>query len=112
MARTPQYETERPRRLMTGVTLVAAAMMAVVATSQPTSATQGRTDGLTFANGDGTLRTIGMDARDADGPFFRELGTNGRTCATCHRPAQAWSVTSAELRDRFDRTEGLDPIFR
>jgi hypothetical protein len=31
---------------------------------------------------------------------------------TCHRPAQAWNITPAELRDRFDRTDGLDPIFR
>ena len=53
-----------------------------------------------------------MDDADADNPFFQELGTNGRSCVTCHRPAQGWSITPAELRDRFDRTDGLDPIFR
>jgi cytochrome c peroxidase len=53
-----------------------------------------------------------MDTIDADNPFFKELGTNGRSCATCHRPAQGWNITPAELRDRFDRTDGLDPIFR
>ena len=53
-----------------------------------------------------------MDDVDADNPFFQELGTNGRSCVTCHRPAQGWSITPAELRDRFDRTDGLDPIFR
>ncbi len=31
---------------------------------------------------------------------------------TCHRPAQAWSITPAELRERFERTDGLEPIFR
>src|SRR5262249_30355892 len=30
----------------------------------------------------------------------------------CHRPAQGWTITPAELRDRFERTDGLDPIFR
>ena len=52
-----------------------------------------------------------MNEVDADNPFFRALGTNGRSCVTCHRPAQGWSITPVELRDRFDRTDGLDPIF-
>src|SRR6185369_275513 len=52
------------------------------------------------------------DDVDADNPFFQELGTNGRSCVTCHQPAQGWNITPAELRDRFDRTDGLDPIFR
>ena len=26
-------------------------------------------------------------------PFFAELGTNGRVCFTCHRPAQGWTIT-------------------
>jgi hypothetical protein len=45
-------------------------------------------------------------------PLFQDLGTNGRTCFSCHRPAEAWTVTPAELRERFERTAGLDPIFR
>src|SRR6185369_16002814 len=39
-------------------------------------------------------------------------GTNGRSCTTFHVPAQAWTITPEELRDRFERTSGLDPIFR
>ena len=46
------------------------------------------------------------------GPFFEELGTNGRTCASCHRVEQGWSITPKELQERFERTEGLDPVFR
>jgi hypothetical protein len=49
---------------------------------------------------------------DLNNPFFQDLGTNGRTCFTCHRPAQAWTITPEEIRDRFERTQGLDPIFR
>ena len=49
---------------------------------------------------------------DRDNPFFAELGTNGRSCLSCHRPAQAWSITPVELRERFDRTAGHDPVFR
>lgn len=46
------------------------------------------------------------------GAFFQSLGTNGRSCASCHRPAEGWSVSAAEVQFRFFETQGLDPIFR
>jgi len=49
---------------------------------------------------------------DLSGPFFQSLGTNGRSCASCHRPAQGWSISADEVRLRFELTRGLDPIFR
>jgi hypothetical protein len=49
---------------------------------------------------------------DLSGPFFQSLGTNGRTCASCHRPTQGWGISAAEVRTRFEATQGLDPIFR
>jgi cytochrome c peroxidase len=48
----------------------------------------------------------------ADNPFFQNLGTNGRTCFTCHQPAFGWSVSAASVAARFDATGGTDPIFR
>src|SRR5262245_65027688 len=112
MNRTPQRQTEPSRRLTTGVTLVAAATVALIATALASSETPHRAGGLTFPNQNGAVGIVGFDERDSDNPFFQELGTNGRKCVTCHQPAQAWSITPAELRDRFDRTEGLDAIFR
>src|SRR5262249_14236027 len=44
--------------------------------------------------------------------FFEPLGSNGRSCATCHRPAQGWTISVEEVRARFKATKGLDPIFR
>jgi cytochrome c peroxidase len=44
--------------------------------------------------------------------FFQNLGTNGRTCATCHQQSDGWSVSAAHIRDRFMATLGSDPIFR
>jgi cytochrome c peroxidase len=56
---------------------------------------------------------------NVDGPtdatknaFFKDLGTNGRRCVTCHQASDAWSVTPTHLRDRFNATHGKDPIFR
>lgn len=49
---------------------------------------------------------------DLTNPFFQVLGTNGRSCATCHAPQTGWTVTPARLRLRFFATGGTDPIFR
>ena len=46
------------------------------------------------------------------GAFFQSLGTNGRSCSSCHRPAEGWSVSADEIKLRFLFTYGLDPIFR
>jgi hypothetical protein len=66
----------------------------------------------TFADDTGTVGTINVAGSiDSDNPFFQSLGTNGRTCATCHRAADGWTVTPAHLRERFAASRGLDPIF-
>ena len=49
---------------------------------------------------------------DTSNPFFASLGTNGRTCASCHQQAEGWSITPAGVTKRFDATGGTDPIFR
>jgi cytochrome c peroxidase len=71
-------------------------------------------DVLVFDNPGGVLRTISVNGSPADtsSPFFQDLGTNGRTCVTCHRPGQAWSITPDDVRQRFAASNGLDPIFR
>ncbi len=44
--------------------------------------------------------------------FFKNLGTNGRTCFTCHQPQSGWSVSAADIAKRFEASAGTDPIFR
>lgn len=44
--------------------------------------------------------------------FFKNLGTNGRTCFTCHQPQNGWSVSAAGVSERFAASAGTDPIFR
>jgi hypothetical protein len=55
---------------------------------------------------------IDNTAIELTGPFFQSLGRNGRSCGSCHRPAEAWSVSAAEVQLRFLLTQGLDLIFR
>jgi len=44
--------------------------------------------------------------------FFQNLGTNGRTCFTCHQPESDWTVSAAGVAERFTASGGADPIFR
>src|SRR5690349_15608274 len=70
-------------------------------------------NGFEFRNPTGRHSTIST-AGDIDltGPFFQDLGTNGRRCVSCHQPSDGWTVTPPSLQERFDATGGLDPIFR
>ena len=49
---------------------------------------------------------------DLANPFFQSLGTNGRSCGSCHQPADAWTVTPRHIQERFEASGGTDPIFR
>ncbi len=48
---------------------------------------------------------------DLTGEFFQTQGTNGQSCASCHIPEEAWSITPATLRRLFDETNGTHPVF-
>src|SRR5438270_431430 len=60
----------------------------------------------------GTLSTYSTAGGvDQANPFFQSLGTNGRTCASCHVASDAWSITPPDLQARFNSSQGLDPVF-
>jgi cytochrome c peroxidase len=56
-----------------------------------------------------TFHTSG--AIDFTNPFFQALGTNPRTCMTCHNPNQGWTMTSEANKQLFKDTDGLAPLF-
>jgi cytochrome c peroxidase len=71
-------------------------------------------NGVFFPNPGGasqTYSTVGGGI-DLTGPFFQVLGTNGRSCGTCHQPSDGMSVSAANVQQRFLQTRGRDPIFR
>jgi hypothetical protein len=66
-----------------------------------------------FADPTGLFRTFNMNgAIDFDNEFFQSLGTNGRSCGSCHQPADGWTIVPAHVQARFEATDGDDPIFR
>jgi cytochrome c peroxidase len=44
--------------------------------------------------------------------FFQNLGTNGRTCFSCHQPQDGWTISAASVKARFEASAGDDPLFR
>ncbi len=65
-----------------------------------------------FQDPSGHVRTLtAAGAIDTTNPFFRSLGTNGRSCATCHVAGDAFSLTPADAQARFVATGGADPLF-
>jgi hypothetical protein len=103
-----------PRCFSTLAIPVLAGAIVTTVTLTGRSATADRADDV-IASRDpfGQLRTFTTNgAFDFDNPFFRELGTNGRACSTCHQPDQGWTITPRDVQRRFVESRGLDPIFR
>ena len=100
------------RNLLTGALVVAATLLAIggVSGQQFTFVP----NGTFFANPTGASTTYSTTGGGIDltGPFFQSLGTNDRSCSTCHQPSDAMSVAAVNVQQRFDVTQGLDPIFR
>jgi hypothetical protein len=59
---------------------------------------------LGILNTSGVLETKGH-------PFFEPIGANGRACVSCHQPANAMSLSTETIRQRWQETQGKDPIF-
>lgn len=67
---------------------------------------------LVFFDPTGVIATYNVNGRsDTSNPFFQVLGTNGRTCATCHVPRDAFGLSAAYAERIYRRTRGRDPLF-
>jgi cytochrome c peroxidase len=106
----------RYRRNIICAVFLAAAMLGVIAavSGQQIPFFSFIPNGVFFPNPSGASQTYSTinGGLDLTGPFFQSLGTNGRTCATCHQPSDGMSVSAANVQLRFLLTQGQDPIFR
>jgi cytochrome c peroxidase len=71
-------------------------------------------NGTSFLNPGGasqTYSTVGGGIEQT-GLFFQSLGTNGRSCSSCHQPSDGMSVSALNVELRFIQSAGTDPIFR
>ena len=59
----------------------------------------------------GSLNTAGPTVT-ATNAFFQNLGSNGRTCFSCHQPGDGWGISTSSIRFTFLTSAGTAPIFR
>ena len=103
------------RNALVATFLAAAVLVAIAAASgQQIPFVTFIPNGVFFPNSNGASQTYSANdgGIDLTGPFFQSLGTNGRTCGTCHQPSDGMSVSAANVELRFLLTQGTDPIFR
>ena len=48
---------------------------------------------------------------DQSNAFFQSLGTNGRSCGSCHQADQSFSISAKGVREIYEQTHGEDPLF-
>jgi cytochrome c peroxidase len=80
----------------------------------PLLAQSGQSDRIGDADPSGIVSTYqpGGTTLTSSNPFFQSLGTNGRTCFTCHQLQTGWTVSAQSVQARFNSSLGTDPIFR
>ncbi len=99
-------------RLIVSAVAIASAAACVVASSAPigTTAPPGSRSAPNPTGAADTYSTRLLI--DTTNPFFQSLGTNGRSCSSCHQQGDGWTIVPASLQRRFDATGGSDPVFR
>src|SRR5688572_9537982 len=62
---------------------------------------------LPFPNAAGFAATVSTAGGiDLSNEFFRDLGSNGRRCVSCHVPSVGWTITPAHVQAVFAATQG------
>jgi len=98
------------RLLPAGILLAGAGCGLASDVDDPVS--EGNAKLLSTRNEFGTAETFHVTgAVDFTNPFFQQLGTNPRTCATCHGSDQGWTMTSDANDKLFNVSNGLAPLF-
>jgi len=76
-------------------------------TADQTTVRQFNTDNLS-----GQMATVSTTGSiDLGNPFFQSLGTNGRSCATCHLQSDGWGLSATAVQAVFAANGPTDPLF-
>jgi hypothetical protein len=81
-------------------------------TERPEAAARGTGDLFLSPNASGQMGTVSTTGTiDRGNAFFRSLGTNGRSCGSCHFQASAFGLSAEAAQAVFAATGGADPLF-
>ncbi len=100
-----------------GISLVAAAGLVLAGCSEGAPPTTTTTSNLIpslqpYPTPSGTESTYSATGSiDPTGIFFQALGTNPRSCASCHQLSQGMGLSAASVQALFTSSNGSDPLF-
>jgi cytochrome c peroxidase len=81
-------------------------------TDRPEADAGGKSSSFLTSNPTGQMGTVSTaGAIELGNPFFQSLGTNGRTCASCHLQASAFGLSAQAVQAAFAARGGADPLF-
>jgi cytochrome c peroxidase len=95
-------------RLAAGLLTTTVALSGCLIGDDPFEEQAATTTQVANATGAGDSSGVG----NTNTAFFASLGSNGRSCGSCHVAGEGWTITPAGVQARFDATAGTDPIFR
>ena len=99
------WAVKQKKHLAVSAILVAGTMLAGIAAVNGQFPSLGNfiPNGIFFPNPNGASETYSTNGGGIDqtGPFFQSMGTNGRTCGTCHEPSDGMSISAADVDLRF-----------
>ena len=89
-----------------------ASLVAIAAAAQEAAAPTSSAAVQVSPDATGAIATVSRNGPvNGNGAFFQSLGTNGRSCATCHVADQAMSISVKDVQRRFQQSRGADPLF-
>ena len=104
--------TANPHGICSILLACAGLLGAAAAAAQGSDGGGSSVGGQSFLDASGVITTLSLNGSlDNQGAFFQSLGTNGRSCATCHVASQAMSISATGVQLRFLETLGRDPLF-
>lgn len=81
--------------------------------ASPPGLTADKTSGIMMSpDPSGQIATVSTSGSiDGSNPFFQSLGTNGRSCGTCHLQSDGFGLSAASVQAVFAASGANDPLF-
>ena len=80
--------------------------------SPPALAADKTADMVALRDPSGQIATVSTRGSiDLGNPFFQSLGTNGRSCATCHLQSDGMGLSASAVQATFAASGPTDPLF-
>ena len=113
LVRSKRLCVKSKRRVVWAVAVGFAALVVTISAQTVRSGSPILPNNKPISNSSGAAATFSTNGSiDLTNEFFQNLGANGRRCLTCHQAQEGWTITPKGVQERFENTDGTDPIFR